>query len=245
MKRPDRSVSETQYRILEAAGEIFAESGFRNATVREICKQAGVNLAAVCYHFGDKEGLYFEVLRYWHDESLKKYPMDSAQDRELPPAERLRNFVRLFLLRMLDEGKPAWFGKLIAREMREPTAAFDRLVDEVVRPFYRVLEQIIEEIVEDSSSEETIRLCCESIVSQCVRYEIKPVMLRMFQKDIYSREGIDRIADHIARFSLMGLKYLLKDDQKAGRRLERSGVDEMVSRRHRGPFDAKGDRIPV
>ncbi len=244
MKRTGHSVSETQYRILEAAGEIFAESGFRNATVREICKQAGVNLAAVCYHFGDKEGLYFEVLRYWHDESLKKYPMDSAQDKEFPPEERLRNFIRLFLLRMLDKGKPAWFGKLIAREMREPTAAFDRLVDEVVRPFYGVLEGIIEEIVEDPGSEETLRLCCESIVSQCVRYEIKPVMLRMFQKDIYSREGIDRIADHIARFSLMGLKYLLKDSKEAVCNLERS-KDEMVSRRRRGPFDVKGDRIPV
>jgi TetR/AcrR family transcriptional regulator, regulator of cefoperazone and chloramphenicol sensitivity len=222
MKRTGHSVSETQYRILEAAGEIFAESGFRNATVREICKQAGVNLAAVCYHFGDKEGLYFEVLRYWHDVSLKKYPMDSAQNKELPPAERLRNFVRLFLLRMLDEGKPAWFGKLIVKELREPTAAFDRLVDEVVRPFYRVLELIIEEIVGDQLSEETIRLCCESIVSQCVRYEIKPVIIRMFQKDVYSPEGIDRIADHITRFSLMGLKYLLKDVGETGQRAERS-----------------------
>lgn len=208
MKRAGHPVSETQYRILEAAGEIFADSGFRHATVREICRHAGVNLAAICYHFGDKEGLYFEVLRYGHDLSMKKYPMDSAQNKELPPSERLRNFIRLFLLRILDEGKPAWFEKLIAKELMEPTAAFDRLLGEVVRPFYKVLESIVEEIIEDPVSEEKILFCCESIVSQCLRYKVKPVITRMFRQDVYSPEGIERIADHITQFSLMGLRHL-------------------------------------
>jgi AcrR family transcriptional regulator len=221
MSRTGHAVSGTQSRILEAAGEIFADAGFRKATVREICKRAGVNLAAVCYHFGDKEGLYFEVLKYWHDVSTGKYPLDSAIDRDLPPEERLRNFIRLFLLRILDEGKPAWFEKLIAKEMMEPTAAFDRLLDEVVRPFYRVLESIIKDVTGNQMSEENVLFCCESIFSQCLRYKVKPVIVRMFEQDIYRPEGIDRIADHITRFSLAGLNYLVKD-VRTGERLEQS-----------------------
>jgi len=218
MKTTGHSVSDTQYRILEAAGEVFAEFGFRNSTVREICKRARVNLAAVCYHFRDKEGLYFEVLKYWHDISTKKYPMDSAVNEKVPPEERLRNFIQLFLLRMLDEGKPAWFEKLIAKELMEPTAAFDRLLDQVVRPFYRVLELIIQEIIGNRANEETIRLCCESIVSQCLRYKVKPAIIRLFEQDVYRPDGIDRIADHITRFSLMGLKGLLKDGKETNKR---------------------------
>ncbi len=225
MKRTGHPVSETQWRILESAGEIFAESGYRDATVREICKHAGVNLAAVCYHFGDKEGLYFEVLRYWHDVSMKKYPLDSLVNPELHPAERLRNFVRWFLLCILDEGKPAWFERLFAKELMEPTAAFDRLLDEVVRPFYQVLESIIEEIIDRRVSEEKMLLCCESIISQCLRYKVKPVITRMFQQDVYSPEGIERIADHITQFSLMGLKHLTEADVETGKEeMERSLV---------------------
>ncbi len=208
MKRINPVLSETQQRILQAAGDIFAESGFRDATVRKICERAGVNLAAIGYHFGNKEGLYFEVLRYWHDVSLKKYPMDTATNGKIPPEERLRNFIRLFLLRMLDEGKPAWFEKLFAKELTEPTAVFDRLLDEIVRPFYKVLESIVEQIIGQPTPKETLHFCCESIISQCLRFKVKPVITRIFRKDLYSQAGIERIADHITHFSIKGLKEM-------------------------------------
>ena len=56
----------TKTRLLEAAGEEFADKGFEGATVRVICDRAGVNLAAVNYHFGDKEHLYVQALLHAH-----------------------------------------------------------------------------------------------------------------------------------------------------------------------------------
>src|SRR5208337_1816147 len=63
-KEKERSQAETRQRLLEAAGELFAEKGFRLAGTREICRKAGTDIAAIHYHFGNKENLYEAVLRY-------------------------------------------------------------------------------------------------------------------------------------------------------------------------------------
>ena len=52
----------TRQRVLDAAAQLFAERGFRKVTVREICRRARANVAAVNYHFRDKAGLYREVV---------------------------------------------------------------------------------------------------------------------------------------------------------------------------------------
>ena len=125
---------ETRRQLLEAAGGVFAEEGFRNATVREICHRAGANIAAVNYHFGDKETLYAEVLRYAHGKALEKYPPLLGLSADAPPEKKLRAFVLSFLLRIFDKGRAAWHGQLMSREMIEPTAALDSLVAERMRP---------------------------------------------------------------------------------------------------------------
>jgi len=49
---------DTSRRILEAAIEVFAEAGYDGATTRALARRAKVNLPAIQYYFGSKEGLY-------------------------------------------------------------------------------------------------------------------------------------------------------------------------------------------
>ncbi len=58
-----RVADDTRANLLDAAGRVFAERGYQSATIREICRKAGANVASVNYTFGDKMGLYTEVLR--------------------------------------------------------------------------------------------------------------------------------------------------------------------------------------
>src|SRR4030067_383291 len=59
-------------------------------------------------------------------------------------AERsLSRFVRIFLLRILDEGRPAWFGKLMAREIVDPSGALDRVIDRAIPPLHRSLWALV------------------------------------------------------------------------------------------------------
>jgi len=203
----------TRDRILEAAGELFAKWGFQGATVRAICERARVNVSAIKYHFGGKEELYSEVLKYWHEFAIRKYPPLLGVAEDSPSKEQLRVFVRSLLFRLLDKGKPAWFGKLMAREMVEPTRAFDHMVKEVMRPLIRLLASIVQRIVGNPVSEKEILRCCTSIIGQCVYYYNARYMSQLFQQDVSSPKEIERIADHIIRFSLKGLEHYPENEK--------------------------------
>ena len=201
---------ETRQQLLEAAGEVFAEVGFRDATVREICRRAGANVAAINYHFGDKEKLYAEVLRYAHGKALEKYPPLLNVAADAPPEKRLRAFVLSLLLRIFDKGQAAWHGKLMSREMIEPTGALDSLVEERMRPMAGQLWGIVAEILDRPASDELVRLCAFSVVSQCVFYHhCRSVVSRLFPKHLPQEVAdIERLADHITKFSLAAMKRL-------------------------------------
>lgn len=201
---------ETRRQLLEAAGEVFAEAGFRDATVREICRRAGANIAAVNYHFGDKETLYLEVLRYAHGKALEKYPPLLGLTDDAPPEKKLRAFIHSLLLRIFDKGPTAWHGKLMSREMIEPTGALDSMVEERMRPMSDQLWKIVADVLGCPLNDERVRLCALSVVSQCVFYHhCRPVVARLLPKQLPDDSAsIERLADHIANFSLAAMEHL-------------------------------------
>jgi len=206
------SHAETRRQLLEAAGEVFAGAGFRQATVREICSRAGANVAAVNYHFGDKETLYMETLRYAHAKALEKFPPLLDVPANAPAEKRLRAFVLSLLLRIFDQGPTAWRGKLMLREMIEPTMALDSLIEERIRPMAALLSRIIADFLACPLNDERVRRCAFSVVSQCVFYHhCRPVVSRLFPKQQSpDRKHIEQLADHITDFSLTAMKHLPK-----------------------------------
>lgn len=199
---------ETRQRLLDAAGEVFAECGFRQATVREICRRAHANVAAVNYHFRDKEGLYLAVLEYAHLRALEKYPLRGPQFDALPAAGRLRAFIRHAIFKLFDDDMTAYRFKLMAWEMIEPTAALDTLVANVIRPLEQLLRSIVRELL-PGASDEQVRLCGMSIIGQCLHHRhAQPVIQRLFPDQAYSPEYLANLADHITQFSLEALRGL-------------------------------------
>jgi AcrR family transcriptional regulator len=87
---PKQSQAKTRQRLLDAAGELFAEKGFRLAGTREICRKAGTDIAAIHYHFGNKESLYEAVLRYADNLLVDAIPtFEASRSRE----DRLRAMI--------------------------------------------------------------------------------------------------------------------------------------------------------
>jgi TetR/AcrR family transcriptional regulator, regulator of cefoperazone and chloramphenicol sensitivity len=213
MKESLKKNDDTKARLIEAAGEVFAQHGFRSATVRDICSRAGAHVGAVNYHFRDKEGLYAAVLEHTHQSAMAKYPPQIGLRDGATPEEKLRAFIRSFLLRILGEGVPAWHGKLIAQEIADPTDALDQLLKSSVRPLFAYLTGILCDLLNevkpvDGEENDGLFLCSMSIVGQCLQHFTARRAIAVLRPKSFDPADIERIADHITRFSLGGIREL-------------------------------------
>lgn len=196
----------TKQRILEAAGRVFSENGYRQSTVREICSYAGVNIAAINYYFQGKENLYIETLRYWKNIAFEKYPRELGTSENNTPEERLKGFIRSFVFRILDTGRESCIGRLMLKEYADPTGALNVMVEEVIRPMFTFLSTIVGQIISSDPSGALVRSCCSSIVSQCAFFlYARPVIRRLVGDEQMGPTDIEGITDHIFRFSLAAL----------------------------------------
>ena len=209
---------DTRERLLEAGGAVFSEVGFRAATVRDIVQRAGANLSAVNYHFGDKEGLYAAVLQHFAKESLDKHPPHGGLHPNAPPEEQLRAFVRSFLLRIFDQGHQAVHGKMMAREMIEPTAALGRIIEQIIRPLYGRLCALVRALAASGVTGPQVESAAKSIVGQCLFYKHCAPVIRHLEGRLPDLRDIDAVADHIVAFSVAGIRGLAPARRKgAGR----------------------------
>lgn len=196
----------TRQRIIEAAGRIFAESGFHKATVRGICGRAGVNVALVAYHFGGKEGLYREVLAHALNESLSRFPPDMGDIRQ-SPEERLYAFVRAQMERIAGVDRRTWGERLLRREFFETSPAMEDLMREAIKPMAERLGETVGELLDLPPDDEAVTRCCLSVVGQCLHhYLAAPTIGVLYPNLCYDRETIEGLAEHITRFSLGGIR---------------------------------------
>ncbi|MBS0186701.1 MAG: CerR family C-terminal domain-containing protein [Planctomycetes bacterium] len=203
------SSADTRARLIEAAGEEFAAHGFAEATVRGICERAGANIAAVNYYFRDKETLYLETLRHAHRYSLEHYPHDGGLKEDAPAEDKLRAFVRAFLAKMLDPNRPGWHGRLISREMTEPTPALTLLIEEGVRPQFAALCAIVRKLA-PSLKADRIEAGAASVIGQALHYHhCNSLIKRLYSERVDGFPfDLDFLTDHITQFSLSAFEGL-------------------------------------
>ena len=196
-------------RILSAAGDVFTERGFDKATIRDICRRAGTNVASVNYYFQDKAGLVNAVLNGWWEASLKKYPPEHPEDAPaVSPIERLRAYVRAQILRTfyfgdVDAETRIRRGKLILREFAKdgpPPEAMHRCIMREVEALIPILRELLGK---KDYPEQALRDCCVSVRSQAVHYFL--IYLHDRDVSLEREEELMRISEHISTFSLGGL----------------------------------------
>jgi TetR/AcrR family transcriptional regulator, regulator of cefoperazone and chloramphenicol sensitivity len=199
--------AETRRKLLETAAVVFAEHGFTATTIRMISGRAKVNVAAVNYHFGSKEALYHEVLRYVRRHAYEKYPMHCGLSPDATNQERLYAFVHSFLLRIFGEESNLGFGTLMIREMVEPTSALDMIVDEGIRALFGQLTDIVQGLLGEHADMALVQSCSRNVISQCVFYLCsRSVIKRMSPEQTFGPADLELISEQITMFNLNALQ---------------------------------------
>lgn len=194
-------VDDARTRLLETAGEIFAEKGFRSATVRDICQAAGANIASVNYYFGDKQRLYIEAVKHAHGCRFNDPPPSWSADT--PPEQKLHDFVTSMLTHLLDKTQPPWTIKLIMREMVDPSEACRELTEQRIRPMATVLFAIVKELLPPDAPLEKAQMTAFSVIGQCLFYRVQAFVARqLIGPEQFDALTIEQLAEHVTNFTL-------------------------------------------
>jgi TetR/AcrR family transcriptional regulator, regulator of cefoperazone and chloramphenicol sensitivity len=202
----------TPGRILKAAGEIFSRDGFKAATIRRIADAAHANVASINYHFRDKEGLYAAVLENLFNVGFSRFPADMGVGPDAPPEERLRAFIQSMFHRLLSNDSWAGLsgpGRLIAKELLEPTPSFEPIIEKYIRPHKNILVSIIAELLGKDPAPEILTPCAVSIIGQCIYYGLgAPVIRRVAEHAHPTEENLNQLAEFVWQFSLGGISRI-------------------------------------
>jgi AcrR family transcriptional regulator len=179
-------------------------------SVRDICRAAKANVAAVNYHFGSKLGLYTEVV----DRAIAtmQTTSDVTMHAEGSPADKLRHYVRTFLDRLVSPGRPAWIHRLVEHEMSQPTPAAGRIVERAIRPRIQYLTGIVSELLACAADDPRVRRSVVSLQGQCLFHArllqaadpFREIGFPQWPRD--TTLELEAVADHVAEFSLAGIR---------------------------------------
>lgn len=201
-------------RLLSVAERLFAERGLRCTSIRELANEAGVNIAAVNYYFRSKDELYVEALRHAMRRSGDAQPsfnriLEEAVADGSPKAARegIRRFIEVFVTTLYcTDGCPNYTAALMSHEMLHPTGALKNVIDEFIRPKFKVLAQLIRQARPDLTNQREIAMTCMSIVAQCLHVHFTmPISMELVQWDKMTPARVKALAEHIAGFSLKAL----------------------------------------
>lgn len=202
----DQSDSNSTYeKLLDAGGEVFADRGFKAATIRDISQRAGANVAAVNYHFGDKLKL-FEVIinrieESWHVGIPEVHRQISETDDDL---EKLKIFIRHVFSWGLNS--PKWNAELLHRIFHNPDSQLDAIFNPMIQKRFAVACGIVRMVMGNDVDDEDVRLCTFSMIAQFVFFFHKPVPIKNdLHLDPRNKDELVKIIDHISKFTLAGI----------------------------------------
>ncbi|MDH4050093.1 MAG: TetR/AcrR family transcriptional regulator [Rubrivivax sp.] len=166
--------AQTRNHILRVAGPLYAARGYEGTTSREICAAAGINQAAVNYHFGSKDGLYEAVLVEAHGQLVAIGDLEAIAHSGADPEARLAALIGLFITRSNGPALP-WALRVLGNElMAAPSGHVDALLQQAVLPKVRVMRGIVASVLGVAATEPVAQRALALVVMPCIMLNLAP-----------------------------------------------------------------------
>jgi AcrR family transcriptional regulator len=140
--------------ILLAAERLFAQRGYHAVSIRDVATEAGVPLALVGYHYGQKHELFHAIFEHWSDtlvERLDELARVREHHRDASPAQRLRAIVEAFVrpvLRLRASAEGEYYALLVGRELSfnhpDVDSVLRRYFDPLADAFIQALAEVFD-----------------------------------------------------------------------------------------------------
>ncbi len=193
----------TRKRVLEAACRLFAEKGYRGATIAAICRSAGANIAAVNYYFGNKAGLYEAAWEYADSRAREIYGgPGEAED----PRAVVMGHIRRLVLMIFDPGPGGWLPRLVRRDLATGGELTMRMYARFIAPRFRRLEEAVAALLGASREHFEVRCVSGYIQSMCVFLNIGIKARRhFFGAETPGSDQVERMIRNMQEFATGGL----------------------------------------
>jgi TetR/AcrR family transcriptional regulator, regulator of cefoperazone and chloramphenicol sensitivity len=197
-------IDDTRSKLLDVAGEVFAERGFELTTIREICRRADVvNLASINYYFRDKNNLYLEAVRTAFKGSAEPEPLPEWPEG-MTPVEKLRGYITRFAATLLGGERPTWHHLLVSRELAQPTDGCLAFIREFARPHFDVLVGLLREVLPNVDPIR-LNLTALSIIGQVIHHRCARTIISQIVGPEVDQYDATTVGRHVADFSLAAL----------------------------------------
>jgi AcrR family transcriptional regulator len=221
--RPERTAADvrgdkTRARLLDAGLRLFGRHGPDGVTTRELAREAGVNLAAIPYHFRSKEGVYLAVAERIVEsigselfQAAERVNASLLQPQDRPELIRLLLGLMTTMLRhMALSQERALIGMFIIREQMQPSEAFTVLYKGFMQPVGAAYARVIAALHGVAPDDPRVGIEVQMVVGQvlhfCVGREVLLRRMRWRQLDDNHIEEIERVMEAVVRhqFSVPG-----------------------------------------
>ena len=175
----------TRQKLLTAAIDVFGQYGFDGTTTRALASAAGVNLQAIPYYFGGKEGLYLAAAEHLatlisshvggvRQQVQARLAAIQAEGRPVTrdEARELLSILLSTLAEVMVSEKSRPWARFLIREQMAPTEAFSKVYDGVMRPMLEAIRRLVSILLEAPPTSERVALRALSVIGSVMVFRV-------------------------------------------------------------------------